>query len=428
MKNVSINNKQALKHIPTPLVEAVSEQVYNGYKTLIRRNGPGNDFLGWMDLPVNPDKELLERIKNDVNEQKKKSDIIVVIGIGGSYLGARAVTEALNFSRKPSFPEIAFAGNNLNALDLSLLMEKLDRRNYSIVVISKSGTTTEPAIAFRILRQHLIKKYGENEAANRIIAITDKSRGTLKNLSDMCGYPTYIIPDDVGGRFSVLTPVGLLPIALAGYDIEKILEGAGVIAEMCLDENQAIYSPAYQYAVARNVLYAAGFDLEILVNYLDNLNYVSEWWKQLYGESEGKDGKGLFPASVSNTTDLHSLGQFIQGGTRKLFETVLQVDRVKYDITVPEIDGDIDNLNYVAGKSLHQINKIAQKATTSAHLEGGVPNITIAIPQISEYSLGQLIYMFEFACGISGYTIEVNPFDQPDVENYKSKMKKLLKG
>ena len=428
MKNVSINTKQALKHIPTPLVEAVSEQVYNGYKTLIRRNGPGNDFLGWMDLPVNPDKELLERIKNDVNEQKKKSDIIVVIGIGGSYLGARAVTEALNFSRKPSFPEIAFAGNNLNALDLSLLMEKLDRRNYSIVVISKSGTTTEPAIAFRILRQHLIKKYGENEAANRIIAITDKSRGTLKNLSDMCGYPTYIIPDDVGGRFSVLTPVGLLPIALAGYDIEKILEGAGVIAEMCLDENQAIYSPAYQYAVARNVLYAAGFDIEILVNYLDNLNYVSEWWKQLYGESEGKDCKGLFPASVSNTTDLHSLGQFIQGGTRKLFETVLQVDRVKYDITVPEIDGDIDNLNYVAGKSLHQINKIAQKATTSAHLEGGVPNITIAIPQISEYSLGQLIYMFEFACGISGYTIEVNPFDQPDVENYKSKMKKLLKG
>ncbi|MBR0122527.1 MAG: glucose-6-phosphate isomerase [Bacteroidales bacterium] len=428
MKNVSINTKQALKHIPTPLVEAVSEQVYDGYKTLIRRNGPGNDFLGWMDLPVNPDKELLERIKNDVNEQKKKSDIIVVIGIGGSYLGARAVTEALNFSRKPSFPEIAFAGNNLNALDLSLLMEKLDKKNYSIVVISKSGTTTEPAIAFRILRQHLIRKYGENEAANRIIAITDKSRGTLKNLSDMCGYPTYIIPDDVGGRFSVLTPVGLLPIALAGYDIEKILEGAGAIAEMCLDENQAIYSPAYQYAIARNVLYAAGFDIEILVNYLDNLNYVSEWWKQLYGESEGKDGKGLFPASVSNTTDLHSLGQFIQGGTRKLFETVLQVDRVKYDITVPEIDGDIDNLNYVAGKSLHQINKIAQKATTSAHLEGGVPNITIAIPQISEYSLGQLIYMFEFACGISGYTIEVNPFDQPDVENYKSKMKKLLKG
>ncbi|MBO4745340.1 MAG: glucose-6-phosphate isomerase [Bacteroidales bacterium] len=428
MKNVSINTKQALKHIPTPLVEAVSEQVYDGYKTLIRRNGPGNDFLGWMDLPVNPDKELLERIKNDVNEQKKKSDIIVVIGIGGSYLGARAVTEALNFSRKPSFPEIAFAGNNLNALDLSLLMDKLDKRNYSIVVISKSGTTTEPAIAFRILRQHLIKKYGENEAANRIIAITDKSRGTLKNLSDMCGYPTYIIPDDVGGRFSVLTPVGLLPIALAGYDIEKILEGAGVIAEMCLDENQAIYSPAYQYAIARNVLYAAGFDIEILVNYLDNLNYVSEWWKQLYGESEGKDCKGLFPASVSNTTDLHSLGQFIQGGTRKLFETVLQVDRVKYDITVPEIDGDIDNLNYVAGKSLHQINKIAQKATTSAHLEGGVPNITITIPQISEYSLGQLIYMFEFACGISGYTIEVNPFDQPDVENYKSKMKKLLKG
>ena len=428
MKNVRINTKQALKHIPTPLVEAVSEQVYNGYKTLIRRNGPGNDFLGWMDLPVNPDKKLLERIKNDVNEQKKKSDIIVVIGIGGSYLGARAVTEALNFSRKPSFPEIAFAGNNLNALDLSLLMDKLDKRNYSIVVISKSGTTTEPAIAFRILRQHLIKKYGENEAANRIIAITDKSRGTLKNLSDMCGYPTYIIPDDVGGRFSVLTPVGLLPIALAGYDIEKILEGAGAIAEMCLDENQAIYSPAYQYAIARNVLYAAGFDIEILVNYLDNLNYVSEWWKQLYGESEGKDGKGLFPASVSNTTDLHSLGQFIQGGTRKLFETVIQVDRVKYDITVPEIDGDIDNLNYVAGKSLHQINKIAQKATTSAHLEGGVPNITIAIPQISEYSLGQLIYMFEFACGISGYTIEVNPFDQPDVENYKSKMKKLLKG
>ena len=428
MKNVSINTKQALKQIPTLLVEAVSDQVYNGYKTLIRRNGPGNDFLGWMDLPVNPDKELLERIKNDVNEQKKKSDIIVVIGIGGSYLGARAVTEALNFSRKPSFPEIAFAGNNLNALDLSLLLEKLDRMSYSIVVISKSGTTTEPAIAFRILRQHLIKKYGENEAANRIIAITDKSRGTLKNLSDLCGYPTYIIPDDVGGRFSVLTPVGLLPIALAGYDIEKILEGAGDIAEMCLDENQAIHSPAYQYAVARNVLYAAGFDIEILVNYLDNLNYVSEWWKQLYGESEGKDGKGLFPASVSNTTDLHSLGQFIQGGTGKLFETVIQVDRVKYDITVPEIDGDIDNLNYVAGKSLHQINKIAQKATTSAHLEGRVPNITIAIPQISEYSLGQLIYMFEFACGISGYTIEVNPFDQPDVENYKSKMKKLLKG
>ena len=428
MKNVSINTKQALKHIPTPLVEAVSEQVYDGYKTLIRRNGPGNDFLGWMDLPVNPDKELLERIKNDVNEQKKKSDIIVVIGIGGSYLGARAMTEALNFSRKPSFPEIAFAGNNLNALDLSLLMEKLDKKNYSIVVISKSGTTTEPAIAFRILRQHLIRKYGENEAANRIIAITDKSRGTLKNLSDLCGYPTYVIPDDVGGRFSVLTPVGLLPIALAGYDIEKILEGAGVIAGMCLDENQVIYSPSYQYAIARNVLYAAGFDIEILVNYLDNLNYVSEWWKQLYGESEGKDGKGLFPASVSNTTDLHSLGQFIQGGTRKLFETVIQVDKVKYDIKVPEIDGDIDNLNYVAGKSLHQINKIAQKATTSAHLEGGVPNITIAIPQISEYSLGQLIYMFEFACGISGYTIEVNPFDQPDVENYKSKMKKLLKG
>lgn len=427
MKNITISTSSALKSIPRELINAVEEEVQRGYSTLINGTGLGNDFLGWMRLPMSFTNEQLSVIMNDATRIKRISDVVVVIGIGGSYLGTRAVIEAVSadkrFSKKPT---ILYAGHNLNPVYLNNLIAQLDKVDYSIVVISKSGTTTEPAIAFRILREHLQNKYGKTEAANRIIAITDAKRGTLRKLSIDNGYTTYSIPDDVGGRFSVLSPVGLVPLAIAGIDIQSLLKGAASMAEICLDKESFFNSSAYNYVLTRNVLYAAGYDIELMVNYLDHLNYLSEWWKQLYGESEGKDGKGIFPASVSFTTDLHSLGQFIQGGTKKLFETVIQVQTTRKDVIIPKLDDDVDNLNYIAGKSVNSVNKIAQKATTMAHVSGKVPNISIKVPQITEESIGQLIYLFEFACGVSGYTINVNPFDQPDVEAYKKNMFKLL--
>ena len=427
MKPISINTQFTKNSFPYQLSDAVDVETQKAYHTLTTQSGEGSDFLGWINLPSEIDNNLLSHINEDVKRLKAKADVIIIIGIGGSYLGARAVIEALNpIKKNHSYPEIIFSGNNLNGLTMNNLLIQLSKCDYALVVISKSGTTTEPAIAFRILSQHLVKKYGAKEAASRTIAITDKTKGTLKNISDMNHYSEYVVPDNIGGRYSVLTPVGLVPIALGGFDINKLILGAKDMSLTCNDKDNFTKSLAYKYALTRNILYAIGYNIEILVNYLDHLNYLSEWWKQLYGESEGKEEKGLFPASVSFTTDLHSLGQFIQGGSKILFETVLHVDKISKDVTVPFIDGDIDGLNYLAGKTMHGVNKVAEQATISSHFDGKIPNIIIKIPKINEYYLGQLIYMFEFACGISGYVINVNPFNQPDVEGYKKNMFRLL--
>lgn len=405
------------------------ENAIKAQRTLNKQNGKGSDFLGWLNLPKQDNKDLIKQIKGQV--KKVNLDAIVVIGIGGSYLGARAVIEALkpHFYDKKS-PEIIFAGYNLNGVYLYNLLEKLDNLDYGIIVISKSGTTTEPSITFRIILEKMMKKYSTLEIKDRIIVITDESKGVLCSLAQTNGYAKYIIPSDVGGRYSVLSPVGLLPIAFAGYDIKDLLKGAHDMAKVCdvevhdlkdLDSN-----PAVKYAVLRNYFYESNYSVETLVNYNDELYYFAEWWKQLFGESEGKDHKGIFPASVNFTSDLHSLGQFIQGGSRILFETILNVEEIKKDVKIPKLDDDLDNLNYLAGKSVNYVNKIAQEATIKAHICGNVPNIIINIKEINEYFLGQLIYFFEYACAISGYMLDVNPFDQPDVETYKKNMFKML--
>ena len=395
-------------------------------ESLHKKNGLGNDFLGWVDLPFEISDELISDIENTAKKIAEKIDITVTVGIGGSYLGAKAVIEALsdNFSahKETDFPKIVFAGNNLSEDYLFELLELLKNKSWAICVISKSGTTTEPAVAFRILRKELEKKYGKTEASERIIAITDKEKGALKKLADKNKYKTYIIPDDVGGRFSVLTPVGLFPIALAGFDIKKILEGAKKQAEK-LEKSD---NDAETYAAVRNILYNNGFTNEILVNYNPKLSFFAEWWKQLYGESEGKNGKGIFPASVSFTTDLHSLGQYIQDGKRNIFETVISVEKSKYKITLEKDIDNSDKLNYLAGKHIEEINKSAELGTLKAHITGGVPNIRISIPEINEYHIGELIYFFEKACGISGYMLGVNPFNQPGVEEYKRNMFEIL--
>ena len=395
-------------------------------ESLHKKNGLGNDFLGWVDLPFEISDELISDIENTAKKIAEKIDITVTVGIGGSYLGAKAVIEALsdNFSahKENNFPKIVFAGNNLSEDYLFELLELLKNKSWAICVISKSGTTTEPAVAFRILRKELEKKYGKTEASERIIAITDKEKGALKKLADKNKYKTYIIPDDVGGRFSVLTPVGLFPIALAGFDIKKILEGAKKQAEK-LEKSD---NDAETYAAVRNILYNNGFTNEILVNYNPKLSFFAEWWKQLYGESEGKNGKGIFPASAGFTTDLHSLGQYIQDGKRNLFETVISVEKSKYKITLEKDIDNSDKLNYLAGKHIEEINKSAELGTLKAHINGGVPNIRISIPEINEYHIGELIYFFEKACGISGYMLGVNPFNQPGVEEYKRNMFEIL--
>ena len=399
---------------------------------LLSREGAGNDFLGWIDLPVDYDKEEFARIKKAAKRIQSDSEVLLVIGIGGSYLGARAAIEFLrhNFYNMVSkeirkTPEIYYVGNSISSTYLKHLIDVIGERDFSVNIISKSGTTTEPAIAFRIFKEMLEKRYGKAEAGKRIYATTDKARGALKNLADEEGYDSFVVPDDVGGRFSVLTAVGLLPIAVSGADIDKLMEGAASGRKMALDapfeENDAML-----YAAVRNILHRKGKMVEILANYEPSLHYVSEWWKQLYGESEGKDQKGIYPASVDLTTDLHSMGQFIQDGSRIMYETVLNVEESAEEIILQEEPVDLDGLNYLAGKNVDFVNKSAMNGTILAHTDGNVPNLIVNIPKQDEFSLGQLFYFFEFACGVSGYILGVNPFNQPGVESYKKNMFALL--
>jgi glucose-6-phosphate isomerase len=398
-------------------------------KILTEGTGEGNDFLGWVNLPENYDKEEFARIKNSAEKICSDSEVLVVVGIGGSYLGAKAAIEMLtdsfyNIRSDRKTPQILFAGNTISSTYLSDLLNYVKDKDFSVNIISKSGTTTEPAIAFRMLRSLLIEKYGADEAKARIYATTDKARGALKEFSDKEGYETFVIPDDVGGRFSVLTAVGLLPIAVAGIDIDAIMQGAyDAMKEYSkpFDENDC-----YKYAAVRNILNRKGKSVEIMVNYEPSLVYFSEWWKQLYGESEGKDGKGIFPASCSFSTDLHSMGQYIQDGVRLMFETVLKVDAPKEDINIPYDEKNVDKLNFLAGKSLDFVNSKAFQGTLLAHTDGNVPNLVINIPKLDAYNFGALVYFFEKACGVSGYILGVNPFNQPGVEAYKKNMFALL--
>ena len=400
--------------------------------TLENKKGAGNDFLGWIDLPEDYDKEEFARIQKAAEKIQSDSEVLVVIGIGGSYLGARAAIEFLRHcfynsvdKKVRKTPEIYYAGNSISGTYLSQLIETIGDRDFSVNVISKSGTTTEPAIAFRIFKEMLENKYGKEEAARRIYATTDRAKGALKGLATEEGYETFVVPDDVGGRFSVLTAVGLLPIAASGADIEKLMEGARSMRKLCL-ETEVEKNDAIQYALIRNILHAKGKSVEVLANYEPIFHYVGEWWKQLYGESEGKDQKGIFPAAVDLTTDLHSMGQFIQDGSRIMFETVMELENPALDITVKEEEKDLDGLNYLAGKTMDFINKSAMRGTQLAHTDGNVPNLVIRIPEQSEFSLGELFYFFEYACGISGYLLGVNPFNQPGVESYKKNMFALL--
>lgn len=402
-------------------------------QTLINKTGKGNDFLGWITLPDEIDEQLISSIENDARNIGRMADIYVVVGIGGSYLGARAVIEALqnNFAslldkQHRGKPLVVYAGNNLSEDYLADLLKVLDQRDYALTVISKSGTTTEPAVAFRILRRHLEEKYGKEEARKRIIAITDQSKGALKRLATSEGYKTYVVPDDVGGRYSVLTPVGLLPIAVAGYNIRELIQGAKAMKESILASDSLNDNPAFKYVAARNALYRNGKPIEITVNYQPSLNYITEWWKQLFGESEGKQNRGIFPAGVSFTTDLHSMGQYVQEGLRIIFETVLSIEQPQKDITIPREEDDSDGLNFVAGRRISMVNREAERGTLLAHIDGGVPNIIISLPKINENTLGQLIYFYEFSCALSGYVLDVNPFDQPGVEAYKKNMFALL--
>jgi len=431
MRNIAVNIDNIKEFATIDEIMELQDEIGNHHKSLMEKTGKGNDFLGWINLPGEIDDELVASINGIAKKIREKAEIFVVIGIGGSYLGARAVIEALsnNFEalrKRDNNPLIVYAGHNIGEDYLSELLEILDDRDYAMTVISKSGTTTEPAIAFRLLKNHLENKYGKEEARTRIIAITDKSRGALKKLADNEGYQTYVVPDDVGGRYSVLTPVGLLPIAVAGFDIKKLIEGAAVMQKLNAATAVIEDNPMALYAAARNVLYGKGKLVEILVNYQPDLYYLTEWWKQLYGESEGKEGKGIFPAGVNFTSDLHSMGQYIQEGQRILFETVLSVDKPKKEVNIPFDDDNLDGLNYLAGKRINEVNKMAELGTTIAHVEGGVPNIKIEIPEINEFYTGQLIYFFEMACALSGYILGVNPFDQPGVEAYKRNMFALL--
>jgi glucose-6-phosphate isomerase len=428
-ENISINLKGVNQFISFEEVSALAQQSVRHIDSLKAGTGAGNDFLGWINLPDDILTQL-DRIEKIAKHIRKVSDTTVVIGIGGSYLGARAVIDALSHSFSSSLKtkqhEIFYAGQNICEDYLADLLEILDHRNYSIVVISKSGTTTEPAIAFRILKDHLEKKIGKVVAADRIIAITDGKKGALRSLAETNGYETFIIPDNVGGRYSVLTPVGLLPIAISGLDIHLIIKGARAMMEITRDNKKASTNPALLYAASRNLLLQKGKHVEILVGFTPRLVYFTEWWKQLFGESEGKDAKGIFPASVNFTTDLHSMGQYIQDGQRMLFETMLSIDVSKKKIIIPMEKEDEDQLNYLAGKRLSEVNHNAETGTALAHNDGSVPIISLKIPLLDEFYIGQLIYLFEISCAISGYILDVNPFDQPGVEAYKNNMFALL--
>jgi glucose-6-phosphate isomerase len=428
-ENLSINLKNTGKFISFEEVMAHAQQSVRHLDILNAGTGPGNDFLGWLTLPDDILPQI-ERIEKTAAKLRSVSDTTIVIGIGGSYLGSRAVIEALSHSFAPLMKDkhhdVLFAGQNISEDYLAELIELLDNRNYSIVVISKSGTTTEPAIAFRILKDHLEKKIGKAAAAERIIAVTDAKKGALRSLATTNGYETFIIPDNIGGRYSVLTPVGLLPIAISGLDIRTLVKGAKSMEEITRINKHAESNPALLYASARNLILQSGKSIEIMVGFNPKLHFFSEWWKQLYGESEGKDGKGIFPASVDLTTDLHSMGQYIQDGQRILFETIISVKNPGKKLTIPLEKDDSDQLNYLAGKGLTEVNYNAELGTTLAHNDGNVPIITLTIPSLDEYYVGQMIYFFEMACAISGYILDVNPFDQPGVEAYKKNMFSLL--
>ncbi|MCR5799659.1 MAG: glucose-6-phosphate isomerase [Lachnospiraceae bacterium] len=413
-------------------VENMKKIIMDAKELLVSKKGPGNDFLGWIDQPVAYDKEEFARIKAAAAKIQSDSEVLLVIGIGGSYLGARAAIEFLRHGfynmiskEQRKTPEIYFVGNSISSTYLKNLIDVIGDRDFSINMISKSGTTTEPAIAFRVLKGMMEKKYGKAEAAKRIYATTDRAKGSLKGLATEEGYETFVVPDDIGGRFSVLTAVGLLPIAVSGADIDKLMEGAASGREMALN-NAYEENDALLYAALRNILYRKGKSIEILCNYEPAVHYVSEWWKQLYGESEGKDQRGIFPASVDLTTDLHSMGQFIQDGARTLFETVINIERSREEIVIEEEPVDLDGLNYLSGKTVDFVNKSAMNGTVLAHTDGQVPNCMIKVPEMNEYYLGQLFYFFEFACGVSGYVLGVNPFNQPGVESYKKNMFALL--
>ena len=429
---VTFDYSTAKKFISDDEVKYAKKLAEAAKEELVNKTGAGNDFLGWIDLPVNYDKDEFARILKAADKIKNDSDVLLVIGIGGSYLGARAAIEFLRHQfyntvskevRKT--PEIYYVGNNISSTYIKHLIDVIGDRDFSINMISKSGTTTEPAIAFRVFKKMLIEKYGKEEANKRIYATTDKARGALKNLANEEGYESFVVPDDVGGRYSVLTAVGLLPIAVSGADITKLMEGAASMREICLN-NSFEENDAMKYAAIRNILLRKGKSIEVLANYEPSIHYVSEWWKQLYGESEGKDQKGIFPAAVDLTTDLHSMGQFIQDGQRTMFETVLNLEKSPEEIVLEEEEVDLDGLNYLAGKTVEFINQSAMKGTMLAHTDGNVPNLMVNIPEQNEFYLGQLFYFFEFACGVSGYMLGVNPFDQPGVESYKRNMFALL--
>ena len=432
MGKIRFDYSKAIGFLSQHELDSMQSFVDAAHNMVHEKTGLGNDFLGWVELPNNYDKEEFTRIKKAAEKIKSDSDVVLVIGIGGSYLGARAAIEMASHSFRNNLtkedrkaPEVYFVGQNISSTYMMDLLDVIKDKDVSINVISKSGTTTEPAIAFRIFKDYLEKKYGKEEASKRIYATTDSSKGALKKLADEEGYETFIIPDDVGGRFSVLTPVGLLPIACAGLDIDAMMKGAQNACEE-LRTSDLKTNESYQYAVARNVLHRKGKDIELLVNYEPQLHYVSEWWKQLFGESEGKDNKGIFPASVDFSTDLHSMGQYIQEGKRVLFETVLNVENARRHVTIEEADVDLDGLNYLAGKTVDFVNQKAFQGTLLAHTDGQVPNLLITIPQLDEYNFGYLVYFFEKACAISGYLLGVNPFDQPGVEAYKKNMFALL--
>ena len=431
-REVAFDYSKAAPFVRAEELENMKSAVMCAKDVLVGKTGAGNDFLGWIDLPVDYDKEEFARIKKAAEKIQNDSDVLLVVGIGGSYLGARAAIEFLSHSfynvlpkGKRKTPEIYFVGNSISSKYIQDLKDVLEGKDFSVNIISKSGTTTEPAIAFRVFKKMLIEKYGKEEANKRIYATTDRAKGALKNLANEEGYESFVVPDDVGGRFSVLTAVGLLPIAVSGADIDKLMEGAAngrrKALELPYEENGALL-----YAAVRNILLRKGKQVEIAANYEPSLHYVSEWWKQLYGESEGKDQRGIFPAAVDLTTDLHSMGQFIQDGARIMFETVLNVESSPAEVLLEEEDVDTDGMNYLAGKSVDFVNKSAMNGTILAHTDGNVPNLMVNILEQNEFCLGELFYFFEFACGISGYLLGVNPFNQPGVESYKRNMFALL--
>ncbi len=424
-KKLCLDISQTASFYDEKLFEEVKQEVLVAHKLLRSKNGAGNDFLGWLDLPVSYDHREFCKIKQAAAKIKEQSQVLLAIGIGGSYLGAKSAIEMLKRYFNQPGVEVIFVGNQISSTYASQLLDYLKDKDFSINVISKSGTTTEPAIAFRIFKEYMEERYGKEEAKKRIYATTDKARGALKSLATTEGYETFIVPDDVGGRFSVLTPVGLLPIAASGADIDEMMNGAKQAYVDYLEEDIE-KNDALKYALVRNVLYRSGKKIEMLVNYEPKLNYFSEWWKQLFGESEGKDGKGIWITSASFSTDLHSLGQMIQQGERTLFETVINVENPEENITIKADKDNLDGLNFLAGKTMDYVNKMAMTGTMLAHVDGGVPNIKVTVPNVSAFTYGYMVYFFELACGVSAYTLGVNPFNQPGVENYKKNMFALL--